>query len=296
MPRRNLPGYLKHKPSGQALCVINGHYFYLGKYGSKASRLRYEEVIAEYLSNGKKLPPTRSRTEMTTLEFAIAFLEYAQEYYADDPGTYNHCENAMKPLVKHYGNQPISKFGPLSLKFIRDKWIEAEHSLTTIRKREGQIKNAFRWGQENELIPTDIANAIILVRGLKQGRSKARDPEEVQVHQLLDIDIVLNLAFGSPGGGEPGKRLGRVIENHVPRRLRPNIPGRMIMICKDTHGNTDFRSHSKSRRGGKARTEYFLKLAKKSQWVRGFTSWPPVRVWYFGRNRSRICGRVVKPT
>ena len=146
MPRRILPGYLKHKPSGQAYCLINNRFIYLGKYGSKASRQQYEEVIAEYLNNGRKLPPTRSRTEMTCEDFAIAFLEYTVEYYADDPGTYNHCENAMKPFVKHYGKQPVSKFGPMSLKFIRNKWIEAGHSLTTIRKREGQIKNAFLWG------------------------------------------------------------------------------------------------------------------------------------------------------
>jgi len=180
MPRKNLPGYLKHKPSGQAYCLINGKFIYLGKYGSKASRQQYEEVIAEYLANGKKLPPTRSQNEITCLEFAIAYLEYAKEYYADDPGMYNHSENAMKPFVKHYGNQSISKFSPRSLKFLRDKWIEADHSLTTIRKREGQLKNAFRWGLENELVSTEVVHAICLVRSLKEGRSRARAPEEVQ--------------------------------------------------------------------------------------------------------------------
>jgi hypothetical protein len=63
MPRRNLPGYLKHKPSGQAYCVISGKFIYLGKHGSKASRERYEEVIAEYLANGKKMPPTKSQND-----------------------------------------------------------------------------------------------------------------------------------------------------------------------------------------------------------------------------------------
>ena len=63
MLRRNLPGYLMHKSSGQAYCLINGKFIYLGKYGSKASRQQYEEVIAEYLANGKKLSPTRSQNE-----------------------------------------------------------------------------------------------------------------------------------------------------------------------------------------------------------------------------------------
>ena len=179
MPRKNLPGYLKHKTTGQAFCVINGKFIYLGKYGSKASRERYEEVIGEYLANGKKLPPVRSKNEITITEFAVDYLGYAKEYYADDPGTYNHCEHAMKPLIKHYGNCRVSEFGPLSLKFVREKWIEMGHSLTTIRKREGQLKSAFRWALENEFVSAEVTNAICLVRGLKKGRSKARDPEEV---------------------------------------------------------------------------------------------------------------------
>ena len=41
-------------------------------------------------------------------------------------------------------------------------------------------KQAFRWGLENELVPTEVTQAICLVRGLKKGRSKARDPVEIQ--------------------------------------------------------------------------------------------------------------------
>ena len=48
MARKNLPGYLHHKASGQAIVVINGKTIYLGKYKSKASREEYEKVIADY--------------------------------------------------------------------------------------------------------------------------------------------------------------------------------------------------------------------------------------------------------
>ena len=103
MPRKNLPGYLRHKPSGQAYCLINGKFVYLGKFGSKASRQQYEEVIAEYLANGKKLPPTRSQNEITILEFAISYLEYAKEYYSTNASTFNLCENTMKLLASITG-------------------------------------------------------------------------------------------------------------------------------------------------------------------------------------------------
>jgi len=51
MSRNNLPGYLKHKTTGQALCVIHGRFIYLGKYGSKASRLRYKSGVFWFAQN-----------------------------------------------------------------------------------------------------------------------------------------------------------------------------------------------------------------------------------------------------
>jgi len=102
----------------------------------------------------------------------------------------------MKPLVKHYGNKQVSEFGPLSLKFIREKWIEAGHSLSTIRKREGQLKAAFRWAAENEMISAETANAICLVRGLKKGRSKARNPKKVK--PVPDEVVERTIPFMSP--------------------------------------------------------------------------------------------------
>ena len=83
MARKNLPGYLKHKTTGLAKVVIHGKTIYLGKYGNKASREEYERIIAEYLNNGKRLPPTRSRTDITIEELSLRFLEWAEEYYTN---------------------------------------------------------------------------------------------------------------------------------------------------------------------------------------------------------------------
>ena len=84
MPKTNIPSYLKHKNSNRVYCRRNGKFIYLGRYGSKASRERYEEVIAEYLANGKKLPPTKQQEEINIAELAIEFLAYAEGYYIDE--------------------------------------------------------------------------------------------------------------------------------------------------------------------------------------------------------------------
>ena len=51
MPKTNLPSYRLHKASGQAFIELDGRRFYLGKYGSKASKVEYERRLGEYLSN-----------------------------------------------------------------------------------------------------------------------------------------------------------------------------------------------------------------------------------------------------
>ena len=55
MPRlnRSLPTYRKHKPSGQAVVTLNGRDYYLGPHGTKVSKLKYDRIVAEYLSSGR---------------------------------------------------------------------------------------------------------------------------------------------------------------------------------------------------------------------------------------------------
>ena len=137
MPKKNLPSYRLHKPTGQAICSLRGKMFYLGQYKSKESRAKYNELIAEYLANDCKLPPTRSRSEITVEELALRFLGWAEGYYLDKDGkpteNVEHCQRAITPLVRHYGKNTVSEFGPLSLKFIRDGLI-AQNLVRSIRQ------------------------------------------------------------------------------------------------------------------------------------------------------------------
>ena len=47
MPRlsNSLPKYRRHRPSGQAVVTLSGRDFYLGPYGTKASKLEYDRLI-----------------------------------------------------------------------------------------------------------------------------------------------------------------------------------------------------------------------------------------------------------
>ena len=54
MPRKSVPSYRLHKPSGQARTIIDGRHVYLGKYNSPESRQRYARLLAELAQPGAK--------------------------------------------------------------------------------------------------------------------------------------------------------------------------------------------------------------------------------------------------
>jgi hypothetical protein len=195
MPKKNIPSYRLHKPTGQAICVLRGKTFYLGKYKSKESRAKYNELIAEYLANDRKLPPTRSRSEITVEELALRFLEWAEGYYLDKDGNptenVEHCQRAITPLVRHYGKNAVSEFGPLSLKFVRDGLVAESLARSTINARINIIRQAFRWGVENELVLPDVSHALDAVVKLKKGRTTAKDNDKVPPVPNSLVDAVL---------------------------------------------------------------------------------------------------------
>jgi len=195
MPKKNIPSYRLHKPTGQAICSLQGKMFYLGRYKSKESRARYNELIAEYLANDCKLPPTRSRNGITVEELALRFLEWAEEYYLDKDGkptaNVDQCQRAIAPLVRHYGKNTVSEFGSLSLKFVRDGLIAEGLVRSTINARINVIRQAFRWGVENELVLPDVSHALDAVAKLKKGRTVAKDNDKVPPvpHSLVEATL-----------------------------------------------------------------------------------------------------------
>ena len=52
MPRRLVPSYRLHKPSGQARTIVRGKHIYLGKYNSWESQRKYARLLAAVLAEG----------------------------------------------------------------------------------------------------------------------------------------------------------------------------------------------------------------------------------------------------
>ena len=199
MPKKNIPSYRLHKASGQAIVDLEGRTFYLGKYGSKASREEYERRIAEYLTNGRKLPPTLAKTGISCQELAIHFLEWAEEYYVKNgkpTETFKHCQRALSRLVQHYGNESVNEFSPLSLVFLQKQWIEKGYGRPTINRYVCIIKQAFKHGVKFGRVDALTFYALQAVDSLKKGRTKA--PEYREIQPISDEIVEKTLRFLQP--------------------------------------------------------------------------------------------------
>ena len=180
--RTKTPSYRRHKPTDQAIVSLSGKIFYLGPYGTEASKKKYDRLIAEWLANGRRLP-SAGEQGLTVGELVLRFWDFAHGYYVKDgePTKEIPCIRlAVRPMNDLYAETPVSEFGPLALKTVRERMIARDNSRKVINNYIGRIKRIFRWGVENELVAPGIYQALQAVAGLRKGRSAARETEPVR--------------------------------------------------------------------------------------------------------------------
>ncbi len=88
--------------------------------------------------------------------------------------------------LAEYDDLPVSQFGPLRLKAVREAMIKAtgKHgkplSRGYINDLIGRIVRMFRWGVENEIVEPSIHEALKAVSGLRIGRTTAPDHDPIE--------------------------------------------------------------------------------------------------------------------
>ncbi len=75
-----IPKYRKHS-SGQARVTLGGRTYYLGKYGTKASRGEYKRLVAEFIANSGTVIPDGARDDLTIAEMMLAYVKWARGHY-----------------------------------------------------------------------------------------------------------------------------------------------------------------------------------------------------------------------
>ena len=128
-------------------------------------------------------------------ELLLAFLKHAKGHYVRADGTQTH-EVAEYKLVSRYLRElysriPAKEFGPLALKTMRQRFIEAGWCRSLVNQRVNRIRRIFKWGAGEELIPFEVYQKLTTVAGLQKGRSEVREAEPVQPVRDEAVDAIL---------------------------------------------------------------------------------------------------------
>lgn len=245
MPVRpcSIPKLRHHKGSGQALVVIGGKSIYLGKYGTPQAQEQYDRVVAEWLSNGRRVD--QHAPELTIAETILAYWNFAQTYYRKNGETTDELygiKAAMRPLRRAYASLSVADFGPLKLKSVRQAMIEAGHSRKYINDNVNRIKRLVKWAVENELAPPSVYHGLQAVSGLKRGRTQARETEPIKPVPGAHVSAVLSCV--SPQVATmiqiqalTGMRPGEVV---IMRTRDIDISGKLWVYTPSTHKTEHF--------------------------------------------------------
>ncbi|MBM4004458.1 MAG: hypothetical protein FJ295_14455 [Planctomycetes bacterium] len=196
MPIKRKPAYLLHKPSGQARVRIDGKDVYLGKFGSKESKDRYDDLVAEWIAKSGD----GSKYALTIDDLCLLYVDFAETYYRrrdGQPTSEVGCvKYALRQLIKHHGTTRAREFSPRRLREVRQSMINAGRCRTAINRDMHRIKRVFKWAVENEYVPVDVHVALTTVAGLKQGRSAAKESEPVR--PVAEGTVTNTLPYLSP--------------------------------------------------------------------------------------------------
>jgi hypothetical protein len=102
------PSLRRHKPSGLAVVTLDGKDHYVGSWPAgcrKAppdARDAYDRLIAEWLSNGRRLPTPQGAPDLTVNDLILAFWRHAEQHYRREDGTptneLNDYRLSLRPL------------------------------------------------------------------------------------------------------------------------------------------------------------------------------------------------------
>lgn len=194
----SLPPFKLHKGSAQGYVNLDDKRRYLGRFDLPETRQRYDRLIAEWLSNGRRLAVDPD--EITVSELTIRFWRHAEQHYRHPDGRPTNelasFRIALRPLKRLYGDLPASQFGPRKLKAVRQWWVNRGVARQYANRQTDRVRRMFKWASSEEVVKPETWRALTAVTGLQRGRTEAHETDPVTpVH---DDTVTATLPYMTP--------------------------------------------------------------------------------------------------
>ncbi len=194
MPKltHSLPKYRRHRASGQAVTTLGGKDFYLGPFGTKASKAEYDRLVAEYLASGRSTAFGKADESLTVVEVVMAYLKHAKAYYGTgDNSEFHRIKLALKPVRKLYGRTMADSFAAPEFKAVRQSFVDAGNARSYVNAQAKRVTRMFRWAAAEGLVSPAVPQLLSLIPSLLKGRTSARETGPVLPADDELVDAVL---------------------------------------------------------------------------------------------------------
>jgi hypothetical protein len=210
---------LSSASSGNARVTIHGKDFYLGPYGSKESKQRYNALMAEWLASDESQSFGVAPQQLTMAQLMVDYLSYCKKHYGSKTSEYCNILQAMRAVSKLYRDIKAKDFGTIQFKAVRQMLVDSECTRRKPKKRtrtkrtrtkdkasvekqparpmlsrgyiNGLMKRVcrmFRWAAAEGMLPATVYDTLRLIPSLQIGRTKAREAAPVKP---VDESLVL---------------------------------------------------------------------------------------------------------
>ncbi len=197
--RNATPSYLLHQKTGQGRLAwtdslgVRHQKLLPGPFGSPeslAAKARLELELAASPTGGQSAP-----AGLTVVEVLAAYLDFAEKHYRGEDGQPTDEVRHLKAAIRHvrelYGDRPVTEFGPLALKAVRQRFVDQKWCRKTINARVERVRRIFKWAVSEELAPPSVYQALATLSGLQKGRTAARETAPVGPVSDAVVDATL---------------------------------------------------------------------------------------------------------
>jgi len=142
-------------------------------------------------------PRPRGAEALTVRELVTRHAAYAVQEYGKDSREPEAFRYAAKALLEIYGSLPAERFGPVALRAVRSRLLDARSGIgarakgyarKTINEHIARIVRVFKWAASHELAEAAVYQALATVPGLRKGRSSARESERRRPIPRADVE------------------------------------------------------------------------------------------------------------
>lgn len=185
--KNTVPTHLFRADTGMGYIKIGVQLYYTSIEPVEANR-RYLEYCRNLDIYGSPEPPSVSCgimvADLATRYHAHVVRTKPPESREDGP-----VGRAMRSLAEI--GCPAKDFTPARLVDLRQTWVDAGLSVSTISKKHNYILVAFRWAAQMDLVTAAVWTALSTVQKIKPGRSACKQPRKVHPVERSTIDAVL---------------------------------------------------------------------------------------------------------